>query len=150
MAAFGRERRRNAELVHRLQQLHGEQVRLTAPGIHKSEYISLKTSNLGAYKVGFFVSASAYLEISVFHSFQVDTLELKKRYHELQTAHMSQAKLINGGVEAAAAPFMCTIKTQEQVWICTLPFFHLAAWPSITRLRISFLPGPISSSRRSD
>ena len=26
VAAFGRERRRNAELVHRLQQLHGEQV----------------------------------------------------------------------------------------------------------------------------
>lgn len=26
MAAYGRERRRNAELVHRLQQLHAEQV----------------------------------------------------------------------------------------------------------------------------
>lgn len=45
MAGYGRERRRNAELVHRLQQLHGE---------------------------------------------QVDTVELKKRYQQLQEAHMEQ------------------------------------------------------------
>lgn len=45
LAAYGRERRRNAELVHRLQQLHGE---------------------------------------------QVDAVELKRRYLQLQEAHAEQ------------------------------------------------------------
>ena len=38
VAAFGRERRRNAELVHRLQQLHGEQVRILAPQLHVASW----------------------------------------------------------------------------------------------------------------
>ena len=46
---------------------------------------------------------------------QVDTLELKRRYHELQTAHMAQAKQANEGEAGRAAPYMSTIKTQEQV-----------------------------------
>ncbi|KAG2429296.1 hypothetical protein HXX76_011064 [Chlamydomonas incerta] len=72
MAAYGRERRRNAELVHRLQQLHAE---------------------------------------------QVDTLELKKRYQQLQDAHMEQARNYGDleGVDGRAAALRSTLKTQEEV-----------------------------------
>ncbi|KAG2437608.1 hypothetical protein HYH02_011248 [Chlamydomonas schloesseri] len=72
MAAYGRERRRNAELVHRLQQLHAE---------------------------------------------QVDTLELKKRYQQLQDAHMEQARNYGDleGVDGRSAALRATIKTQEEV-----------------------------------
>jgi len=72
LAAYGRERRRNAELVHRLQQMHAE---------------------------------------------QVDTLELKRRYQELQMAHMSQAKLVNeqDSREGKLSAYRTTVKTQEEV-----------------------------------
>ncbi|KAG1661151.1 hypothetical protein FOA52_002526 [Chlamydomonas sp. UWO 241] len=72
LSAYGRERRRNAELVHRLQQMHGE---------------------------------------------QVDTLELKKRFHELQTAHMIAQKMATeeGSFQGQLSMYRAAIKTQEEV-----------------------------------
>ena len=37
------------------------------------------------------------------------------RYHELQSAHMAQAQMVNQSESGRAAPYMNTIKTQEQV-----------------------------------
>ena len=40
---------------------------------------------------------------------------LQSRYHELQSAHMAQAQMVNQSESGRAAPYMNTIKTQEQV-----------------------------------
>ncbi|GLC36661.1 hypothetical protein PLESTM_000486600 [Pleodorina starrii] len=72
MAAYGRERARNGELVERLRMLHGE---------------------------------------------QVDALELKKRYQQLQEAHEAQARAYTETEEAGGrvAQLRATVKTQEEI-----------------------------------
>jgi len=72
LAAYSRERRRNTELVHRLQQMHSE---------------------------------------------QVDVLEMKKRYQELQTAHMELGRAMSDPSNNAnkMAKYRATLKTQEEV-----------------------------------
>jgi hypothetical protein len=95
-AALAKERRRNAELVHRLQQLHGEQARrgqapegplralragrpapparisLAVPSPHQLGRLASSLGPRGAPR-------------------QVDVLELQRRYGELQEAHVEQA-----------------------------------------------------------
>eukprot|EP00955_Chlamydomonas_euryale_P070789 360863-Chlamydomonas_euryale.AAC.4 len=75
LSAYGRERRRNGELVHRLQQMHNEQV------------------------------------------WSVDTLELKRRYHELQHSHMMMQQMATDetSFQGKAAVYRQTIKTQARL-----------------------------------
>ena len=138
VAAFGRERRRNAELVHRLQQLHGEQVRLVTGetqdcldelggDVWQNDDMILTGGGTGSRCIlmpwalmGFWPTDTRFtlcgpLSVTPAAAVQVDTLELKKRYHVLQAAHVAQAQLVNGGVEAAASPYRKQIKQQAQV-----------------------------------
>ncbi len=52
---------------------------------------------------------------------QVDMLEMKKRYQELQAAHMEMTKLMTemeGPVRSKVSTYRTTIKTQEEVRKC--------------------------------
>ena len=51
------------------------------------------------------------------HEEHLDALELKKRYQELQNAHLMQSKMLNGGGGGGGkqAPYLVTIHTQQQV-----------------------------------